>query len=206
MQVTLYTIGHSNHTTERFLELLAAHGIEAVCDVRSSPYSQYCPQFNRESIEASLRNAGIRYAFFGKEFGARTDDAACYRDGRVDYARLGETEAFQAGVRRFKKAMQTLKVALMCAEKDPLTCHRTILVCRRLRPETDAIHHILDTGEIETQKEAEYRMMDSLKIVYPDLFHTEEELIEQAYDLQGQKIAYTPPRPGTTLERDESWP
>lgn len=206
MSDALYTIGHSNHETGRFLELLRLHEIEAVCDVRSHPYSQYCPQFNREAIEAALRQAGIRYAYFGKEFGARTEDASCYRNGRVDYATLAETDAFQSGVRRLKKAMETRTVALMCAEKDPLTCHRTILVCRRLRPEIPAIRHILDTGEIETQQEAEYRLMKMLKIEYPDLFHTEEELIEQAYEVQGEKIAYVLPKSGVPEERGESWP
>jgi len=206
MSLDLYTIGHSNHDTGRFIELLRQHGIEAVCDVRSNPYSQYCPQFNRETLEASLSQAGIRYAFFGREFGARTDDASCYRSGRVDYSRLAETDSFQSGVRRLRKAMATVRVALMCAEKDPLTCHRTILVCRRLRTETDSIRHILETGEIETRQEAEVRMMGLLKIVYPDLFHTEEELIEQAYDRQGEKIAYTLPKPGQPEERGETWP
>ena len=206
MPTALYTIGHSNYDMERFLELLLQHGIEAVCDVRSHPYSQYCPQFNREPLEVSLRQAGIRYAFFGKEFGARTDDVSCYRDGRVDYTRLAGTESFQSGVRRLKRAMETLTVALMCAEKDPLICHRTILVSRRLRPETDDIRHILETGEIETQQEAEYRLLQTLKIVYPDLFHTEQELIEQAYDLQGEKIAYTLPKPDSPPERGENWP
>jgi hypothetical protein len=102
--------------------------------------------------------------------------------------------------------MGTLRVALMCAEKDPLTCHRTILVCRRLRSETDAIHHILEDGEIETQREAEFRLMRTLRIVYPDLFHTEEELIEQAYDLQGEKIAYMLPKPGSPPDTGENWP
>ncbi len=206
MPTILYTIGHSNHDACRFIELLRQHEIEAVCDVRSHPYSQYCPQFNREPLETSLSQAGIRYAFFGQEFGARTDDLSCYRSGRVDYSLLAETDAFQAGVRRLKRAMMTVRAALMCAERDPLTCHRTILVCRRLRTEVDGISHILETGEIETQQEAEYRMMRGLKIVYPDLFHNEEELIEQAYDRQGEKIAYALPKPGASPERGEAWP
>src|SRR5437588_11875636 len=107
MPSTLYTIGHSNHELERFVALLSMHRIDAVCDVRSHPYSQYCPQFNRETLAASLREAGIRYVFFGTEFGARTEDASCYRNGRVDYARLAATESFQSGVRRLTKAMET---------------------------------------------------------------------------------------------------
>src|SRR4051812_42198034 len=88
MASSLYTIGHSNHDTDHFLSLLRRHEIDVVCDVRSSPYSQYCPQFNRETLEATLRQAGIIYEFFGSELGARTDDKTCYRNGRVDYARL----------------------------------------------------------------------------------------------------------------------
>jgi len=203
--MTLFTIGHSNHDIDRFLELLAMHGIQTVCDVRSHPYSQYCPQFNREALELTLRRVGIEYAFFGAEFGARTTDANCYRAGRVDYNRLAETEAFRSGVSGLTRMVETQRVALLCAEKDPLTCHRSILVCRRLRSTIEDIRHILESGETETQRESEYRLMGMLKIVYPDLFSTEEELIEEAYDQQGEKIAYTLPKAGVPAERGETW-
>lgn len=193
MSFPVYTIGHSNYTVERFIELLRLHGIEAIGDVRSHPYSQYCPQFNREALERSLKSAGVRYAYFGAELGARTEDRRCYENGRVVYSRLAETEPFRAGIRRVVKAHESRRVALMCAEKDPLTCHRTILICRTLRSFVGEIAHILEDGGLEVQREAERRLMDQLGIVYPDLFHTEDELIEEAYEIQAARIAYEAP-------------
>lgn len=202
----LYTIGHSNYPIERFLDLLNQHKIETVCDVRSHPYSQYCPHYNRESLEASLKRANIRYAYLGKELGARTEDPVCYDKGKVVYDRLAETAAFQDGLLMLQKEMETRRVTLMCSEKDPLTCHRTILVCRRMREKTDVISHILETGELENHYDAERRLLDMLGIVYPDLFNTEEELIEQAYQQQGEKIAYVLPTPNDVSEKGETWP
>lgn len=206
MSGILYTIGHSNYSLDAFLELLRRHEIEMVCDVRSSPYSAYCPHFNREALVPPLQDFRFEYAFLGRELGARTEDTACYRNGKVSYALLAETEPFRNGLREVKSAMQARRVALMCAEKDPLTCHRSILICRHLRDETDSICHILETGEVETQHEAEYRLLKELKIDYPDLFNTEEELIEQAYDTRGEKIAFALREAGTIPEVSERWP
>lgn len=185
----LYTLGHSNHSLERFLELLRLHKIETVGDVRSQPYSPYCPHFNRESLQIALLQNGIEYLFFGRELGARTEDTDCIIEGRVDYDCLTKTEAFREGVTRLKEEIKTKRVALVCAEKDPLTCHRTILVSRELRGETEKLRHILETGETETQKEVETRLLTSLKFE-PSLFQSEAEQIEEAYGIQGRKIAY----------------
>ncbi len=204
MSQPLYTIGHSNHPVERFIELLRQHQIESVVDVRSHPYSQYCAQFNRESLDTTLDAAGIRYAFFGNELGARTEDGACYQAGRVVYSRLAETQAFRAGLSGLRTTMNARRVVLMCSEKDPLTCHRMILICRQIRAETDLVRHILESGEIETQSEAEIRLLAHLRLT-PSLFESEEELIELAYDRQGERIAYERPRPGARAEKNEPW-
>ena len=185
----LYTLGHSNHSLERFLELLGLHEIETVGDVRSQPYSPYCPHFNREALQTALPQNGIGYLFLGGELGARTEDTSCLIEGRVDYDCLTKTAAFGEGISRLKEEMTTKRVALVCAEKDPLTCHRTILISRELRNETAEIRHILETGEIETQEEAETNLLTLLKFE-PSLFQSEEEQIEEAYTVQGRKIAY----------------
>lgn len=185
----LFTIGHSTHTVDQFLGLLKKHGITAVCDVRSMPYSQHNPQFNRESLKEVLNARGISYVFLGKELGARSDNPACYINGKVQYNYLAEEPAFREGLRRVKKGMQSFQVALMCAEKDPLTCHRTILVCRELRAESIEIVHILADGSLETNPDAEKRLMNMLRIK-PDMFHNERQCIEDAYDKQAEKIAY----------------
>lgn len=186
----LYTIGHSTHTIERFIALLGMNRVSAICDLRSSPYSRFNPQFNRETIYNELQANKISYVFLGKELGPRSDDPACYTDGKVQYNRLAETAIFQQGLKRLKEGMKSYRIALMCAEKDPITCHRTILVCRHLRSKDIEIMHILENGDLETHREAERRLMRALKIPEIALFEKPEELIERAYDKQSNKIAY----------------
>ena len=187
----LFTIGHSTHTIERFMELLTMHGITAVCDVRSHPYSRYNPQFNREPFQEVLKKHGIAYVFFGKELGPRSDDPDCYRDGKIHYHRLSETDMFQEGLRRLRKGMMAHRIALMCAEKDPIVCHRTILVCRHLRSDNIRIMHILEDGSTEENDGAIRRLMRNLGIQEMNLFEGPEEVIERVYDTQAEKIAYT---------------
>lgn len=122
------TIGHSNHPIERFIGLLKQDGVTAVADVRSAPFSRHNPQFNKDSLQQSLSEAGIAYIFLGKELGARSNDRSCYEDGRVQYERLARTDLFLDGIERVRKGAEQYRIALMCAEKEPLECHRTLLV------------------------------------------------------------------------------
>jgi uncharacterized protein (DUF488 family) len=185
----LFTIGHSTQSWEQFLELLVRHRIEAIGDVRSSPYSARLPQFNRELLERALTAAGIRYVFLGDKLGARRVERECYVEGVARYDRIARTPAFRAGLERVLTGAARLRLALMCAEKDPLECHRTILVCRQFRRNLD-IRHILSDGGIETHPEAETRLLGEEKIPAEDLFIPPEELIAQAYDRRGARIAY----------------
>ena len=187
----LFTIGHSVHSLEHFIELLKTHGVTALCDVRSSPYSRFTPQFNRESLKEELVRRRIAYLYLGAELGPRSSDPACYENGKVQYNRLAAREIFQQGLGRLRKGMATHRIALMCAEKDPLTCHRTILICRNLRGGDITIRHILEDGTLEDNRVTEKRLMKLLKIDPADLFSTEEEQIQRAYDIQGANIAYT---------------
>lgn len=189
MNKQLYTIGHSTHTTEHFVGLLRQHGITAVCDVRSTPYSRMNPQFNRETIKADLNDNGIAYVFLGNELGARSENSACYIDEKVQYHLLAQQPSFIDGLNRIREGMERYAVALMCAEKDAITCHRTILVCRALRDPAISISHIGEDGGLEPQEDAELRLMRVLH-VKPDMFNSEEACIEEAYDLQAERIAY----------------
>lgn len=186
----LFTIGHSVHAVEGFLELLKRHSINALCDVRSSPYSRYSPQFNRESLKEDVLKQGIAYIYLGAELGPRSSDLSCYENGKVQYQRLAEREIFQQGLIRLRKGMETHRIALMCAEKDPLTCHRMLLICRNLRGDDIHIRHILEDGSLEGNRDTEQRLMKLLKIDPADLFSSEEEQIRRAYDLQSEKVAY----------------
>ncbi len=185
----LFTVGHSNHSLERFLELLGQHEIGAIADVRSMPYSRYCPHFNPPLLKPALMNAGIAYVFLGKQLGARPDDPACYVDGSVSYERLAAQREFQDGLDRVLQGLSRFRLALMCTEKDPIDCHRMILICRRLRSREIAIQHILADASLETNEAAERRLCDKLNL-RPNLFESEADIIERAYIMQGERIAF----------------
>lgn len=201
--ITLYTIGHSNHTIEYFLDLLREHQITAIGDVRSSPYSRYNPQFNREVLQTSLRQAGIAYVFLGRELGARADNEACYVDGRVQYDLLAQTSLFQDGLTRVLTGAKKYRIALLCAEKDPLTCHRTILVCRHLIERGANVQHILEDGELESHEDAIRRLLAEEGMTEADLFQSRDEIIASAYQQRGQAIAYT--KPTNATDNEEEW-
>lgn len=187
----LYTIGHSNHTLEKFIELLKKHQIGAIGDVRSSPYSAWLPHFNREVLKEALGKAGIVYVFLGDELGARRSESEAYNaKGVAEYGRIARLGAFHEGLSRAIRGASQYRLALMCAEKDPLECHRTILVVRELRSRGVDVKHILEDGSLETQSAAEERLMKEEKVPADDLFESKERLLEQAYLLRGKKIAY----------------
>jgi uncharacterized protein (DUF488 family) len=186
----LYTIGHSTHTVERLFELLRMHGVSAVADVRSSPYSRYNSQFNREALQHALQAGGIEYVFLGGQLGARPTDTRCYADGKVQFDHIARSKAFAEGLALLRTGIESYRTALLCAEKDPIGCHRMILVCRALRGGDVRIRHILEDGELETNEHAERRLMQQLDVPETDLFATPEELIARAYDIQAGRIAY----------------
>lgn len=188
----LYTIGHSNHTTEDFIGLLKQHKINCVADVRSAPYSRYCPQFNKDSLAAALEAADIAYMFLGRELGGRPNDSSCYEDGCVNFQRVAEREEFKRGIKYLLEDVSKQRIALMCAEKDPLQCHRTILISRHLKKHNIHTKHILADGSVEEHMDAERRLVKMLK-AEPTLFEPKEketETIEQAYDQQAKRICY----------------
>lgn len=185
----VYTIGHSVHPVEDFLALLRRHGIGVLADVRSSPYSRFNPQYNREPLAAALAEQGVEYVFLGAELGARAKDRACYRDGAVQYDLLAATPLFQSGLDRVQ-ALAARRVALMCAEKDPLDCHRSILVARRLAARGVDVAHIHADGALEPHDAALSRLLAQLKIPEHDLFRTREEAVEEGYRTRGAAIAY----------------
>ena len=131
--------------------------------------------------------------FLGRELGARSDDPSCYVDGQARYDRIAKTELFQAGLERVRRGVESFRLALMCAEADPLSCHRTILVCRALRGAGLSIVHILPNGELEAHEDAEKRLLRIEKLENGDLFQSRTALLEEAYDRHGMKIAYRRP-------------
>jgi uncharacterized protein (DUF488 family) len=194
MHSVVFTIGHSTHTQDNFISLLLQQNITAVCDVRSMPYSRMNPQFNREDLDKALQLSCITYRFFGKELGARSDDPNCYENGRVQYSRLAKTALFQRGIKRLLRGMKEgHRIALMCAEKEPLGCHRTILVARHLATIGLDIRHILADGTLESHTETIDRLARMHHLPEQELFRSQDELRELACRLQEKRIAFRKP-------------
>jgi uncharacterized protein (DUF488 family) len=190
MDRVVYTIGHSNGTVERLLGLLQLHSISAMADVRSQPYSRFNPQFNREALAGALKNSGLEYVFLGHELGARSEDPACYRGGRAQYSLISKTSVFEHGIQRLLAGMQRFQVAIMCAEKEPLVCHRSILISRSLQERGVTVKQILEDGTLEDHEASLSRLLEMQGLESTHLFYSHDELIDIAYERQAEEIQY----------------
>lgn len=188
----IYTVGHSNHAIDKFIALLKTYEIRVVIDVRSSPYSRYCPQFNQDTLASALKKSDIDYVYLGNELGARPDNACRYENGRVSFLKIIKSDSFNNGIHKVLCEMQNHKIVLLCSEKDPINCHRTIIISHFLSRYGVHIQHILENGAIEEHYETEKRLLKTMKIER-SLFGqdaTEESLIEEAYSKQAKNISY----------------
>lgn len=148
----LFTIGHSNHSPEHFRRLLSEYGIEVLVDVRSWPHSRYVEWVDRSRIADVTRAAGIRYLFLGKELGGRPEAAEFYdAAGHVLYGKVAKSDEFRAGLERLRRGAERYKVAIMCSEEDPASCHRRLLVAKVLLGEGLTIGHIRGDGRCEVE-------------------------------------------------------
>ena len=189
----IFTIGHSNHPIVKFITLLKQHDIGQVVDVRSEPYSRYSSHFNKAELEHHLIAENIHYSFLGAELGARPLSSRYYDGNKVNFDKLVKGEKFQRGIRWLLEHISNERIALMCAEKDPLDCHRMIILSCYLKNHQVNIGHIHEDGIVEEHHQAELRLVRYLKIE-PTLFEpdmTEEELIERAYQKQQDTISFS---------------
>ncbi len=191
----LYSIGHSNRSAEHIIGLLKLHGIQAVADVRSVPYSRHNPQFSHEAFERTLNAHGLSYFFLGKELGGLRREPECYHNHQVDYERVAKLPAFQEGMRSLVDLSSRMKVVMLCAEQDPVSCHRTLLIARHIRGFVGDVLHIFGNGNIETQAQIEERLLLNYSNQDSDLFTTREDLIAEAYRKRSKEIAYKEPVP-----------
>lgn len=145
----IYTIGHSNHSTEHLIELLRQQGITCLVDVRSQPYSRWAPQFNREPLEQMIRAAGLTYHFMGDSIGGRPDDRSLYPPGeeRPDYDQLKETPVYKKGIAELLTLARSQQVVIMCSEGDYRECHRHLLIAQTLLAEGITVIHIQPDGK-----------------------------------------------------------
>lgn len=197
----ILTIGHSTHTWDRFHGLLRGANVTAIADVRSAPYSRRAPQFSRDVLTSALREAGIAYVYLGKELGGRPLDRSLFRDGVPDYERMAATEDFGHGLDRLVAGAGRHRIALMCAEQDPLACHRCLLVSRRLRERDVAVGHILADGTVQPHSEIEANLLAAARADGDDMFESHAERLARAYRVYGRRVAFMEPEPGPRLPR-----
>lgn len=197
---TLYTIGHTKHSQQYFLKLLTANNINCIADVRSTPFSKFCPQFNQNEIKMFLNKHGIYYIPMGEEFGARQKDMSLYTtEGYLDFEKTAKSDNFLTGIERISTGIDKgLNIAFMCTEKDPIDCHRNILVANAFYKNDYKIQNILANGDIENQEHLQNRLLD---MYFPDRAQltfidvnrntkTEVELIKESYRLRNKEIGY----------------
>jgi uncharacterized protein (DUF488 family) len=189
--IEIMTIGHSTHSFQKFAELLRAHRVNAVADVRSAPYSRMHHQFDREDLNEALKREGVAYSFLGEELGGRPKDDACYEDGRVQYQYVANTQSFKRGIERVLAGSQRYRVALMCAEREPIECHRGLLIAPELEKSGVSVVHIHSDGTLETHAEAVQRLLDSFGLRKQSLFLSGSDLIEEAYTKQRERVAHS---------------
>lgn len=191
--LSVLTIGHSTHTWEHFTTLLQGAGVTALADVRSSPYSRRCPQFNRDELREKLRQEGISYVFLGNELGGRPKEPKLYCSGVADYEKMAKTEAFGEGLRRVVEGAKNYRIALLCSEHDPLNCHRCLLVGRALAERQVEVRHILSRGAVTTQTEIEDRLLKLHDYGTNDLFLPRIDRLAAAYRARAHKVAFSQP-------------
>lgn len=207
MQDQIYTIGHSTHSLEHFISLLKKAGITAIADVRSIPFSRHMPHFNKQELKVVLKDIGIEYSFLGNQLGARPEDQSCYVNGKADFRKIASKQWFKEGLSRVLKGSAKYNIALMCAEKDPLDCHRNILVAKNLQDNGATIFHILDDGTIENNKATEQRLRISVNRTTEDMFEKLEDdynALDNAYYLRGIDIAFTEAKQESGNEADDN--
>ena len=171
--ISLYTIGHSNHTQDAFLDLLLRHGIEVLIDTRSAPYSRFAPHFNKDALKAAVQGAGLKYGFYGRELGGRPEGREFYdAQGHVLYSELACSPLFLDGLARVRVGAEKYRVALLCSEEDPSVCHRRLLIARVLDEQGIGVFHVRGDGRLESERELRDRAARQ-KASQPCLFDAE---------------------------------
>jgi len=183
----LFTIGYAEHTQKSFFDVLKTNQVAALVDVRARPYSSFKPEFSQEPLKYFLQKNDIPYVPMGDQLGVSIANLEGWSPTRTMFQVIAESENFKKGLERIKNGLQKHRIALMCAEKDPLCCHRFLLICRHL-PAGIRIGHILEAGRIEKQVETIERLLKMSELDQPDLFRSREELLHLAYAAQEEKI------------------
>ena len=190
MNNEIWTIGHSNRTLDAFISLLIQNNIQAIADVRSVPFSKYANQFNQYELSNELDKHGIKYSFLGDQLGGRSKSQMDFEDNQIQYSRLRKKETYLAGLERIKKVVPSMKVALLCTEKDPIKCHRFVLVSMDLISHGLNVNHIYELNDIRSHHEVLEKLVEENTPSQHSLFN-DIPTIEEILLKQEKKIAYT---------------
>ncbi|MCT4605739.1 MAG: DUF488 domain-containing protein [Marinisporobacter sp.] len=198
--MNIYTIGHTNYSIENFVKLIRLYNINCIVDVRSTPFSKYTPQFNRKDLKITLNQKGVHYIYMGIEFGARRNEQYLYTSqGYLDFEKTIKNKVFLQGVRRLVDGCEKgFNISLMCTEKDPFDCHRSIMVGKGLKDNGFDVKHIFPNGNVQTQEQIEQRLLDKyfknrFQVSLESFFEKqmdEEEMIAEAYRKRNKEIGY----------------
>lgn len=195
----IYTIGHSTHQIDYFLELLKAYSINCLVDVRSVAASSYNPQYNKEPLSDFLKNNGIIYLHFAEEFGARHSDPDLLdEEGKVDFEKVRKSRLFKNGIERLWSGLDKgFTVALMCSEGEPFDCHRFSMISIALEKDGFEVKHILKDKTVKSNTELEKQLLRKYdkKIPKPDIFQpniSSDDQLKAAYRLRNKEIAFSP--------------
>lgn len=195
----IYTVGHSTHQIDYFLELLQKYSVNCLVDVRSVAASSYNPQYNKEPLSNFLKNHGVTYMHFAEEFGARhTDPDLLDDEGKVDFEKVRKSWNFKNGVERLWLGLDKgFTVALMCSEGEPFDCHRFSMVSIALEKDGFDVKHILKDKTLKSNSELESQLLKKYdkKIPKPTMFEpdiTKEDQLKAAYRLRNKEIAFSP--------------
>lgn len=194
----IYSIGYSTYKFNSFLSILKKHRIDCLVDVRSLPYSKSFPDYNREVLCKALEDNGIQYCDFSLEFGARQESPDFYtKDMILDFEKYISSEQFQAGVARLLGIhAQGKNIALMCAERNPLDCHRAIMISRGLKQNATMIYHIVGK-DVVPHSDLEKQLVE---LYFPKAAETTsinsdnwKKLLQEAYRKRNLRIGYFNP-------------
>ncbi len=150
-EIIFYTVGHSNVTFEKFLELVKTVDIDLLVDVRTIPYSKYVPQFNREPLNLKMNGEGIGYTYLGDKIGGKPSELEYQQNGKISYELLGRSLKFQEGILLLLKIARP-KTVIMCSEENPYLCHRHLLIGKYLLDMKCKVIHVRSDKRLEEAK------------------------------------------------------
>lgn len=195
MNREVFSIGHSNHLIEVFVALLQGNEISAIADIRSVPTSKYAEHFNSAELASELHKNKIEYVYLGAELGGRPSAVDLFTDGIADYEKMAKASKFRKGIDRVIKGADRYRIALMCSERDPMDCHRFLLVARVLAEHGLIVKHILPGGGVLSQADMEEHLLSWAGAGENDFFLSRAERLNLAYRKRSTRVAYAEMHP-----------